>query len=120
MLRQEWMSADDAQARMSGISNGEKNEILFSRGINYNDLPLWQKRGVGMYFREEVRQGFNPKTEETTSYTRRALHVETELPIGQEYSAMITKIVEDSNMWDKKWGIKQTDRTRKKCNLFVK
>ena len=97
------MSAGDAQSRMSGISNGEKNEMLFSHGINYNDLPLWQKRGVGMYFRDEVRQGFNPKTNETTSYTRRTLHVDMELPIGQEYSAMIARIVEveDSNKWDK-------------------
>lgn len=102
MLRKEGVSADDAQASMSGISNGEKNEMLFSRGINYNDLPLWQKRGVGLYFHDEVRHGFNPKTNEATTYTRRALYIDMELPIGQGYSAMIAKIVEDSNMWDKK------------------
>lgn len=101
-LRKDGISATDAQKRMSGISNGEKNEILFGYGINYNDLPLWQKRGVGLYFRDEQRQGFNPKTNETTSCIRRALHVDMELPTGQEYSAMIAKIVEDSNMWDKK------------------
>ena len=97
ILRKEGVSAANAQKRMSGITNGQKNEILFERGINYNDLPLWQKRGIGMYFRDEQRQGFNPITQETTSCVRRALHVEMELPIGQEYSQLINKIINEQN-----------------------
>lgn len=92
-LRKEGVSAGDVQKMMSGISNSEKNEILFARGINYDDLPLWQKRGVGMYFRDEQKQGYNPVTRKTTSYTRRSLHLEKELPIGSEYSALIEAIV---------------------------
>ena len=72
-------------------------QILFERGINYNDLPLWQKRGIGMYFRDEQRQGFNPITQEITSCVRHALHVEMELPIGQEYSQLINKIIDEQN-----------------------
>ena len=97
ILRKEGVSAANAQKRMSGITNGQKNEILFERGINYNDLPLWQKRGIGMYFRDEQRQGFNPITQETTSCVRHALHVEMELPIGQEYSQLINKIINEQN-----------------------
>lgn len=97
ILRKEGVSATNAQKRMSGITNGQKNEILFERGINYNDLPLWQKRGIGMYFRDEQRQGFNPITQETTSCVRHALHVEMELPIGQEYSQLINKIINEQN-----------------------
>ena len=100
-LRKGGMSADNAQERMSGISSGEKNEILFERGINYNNLPLWQKRGVGMYYRDEQRQGYNPKTKETTLCTRRALHVDMELPMGQDYAQLITAIVDESNKEDK-------------------
>ena len=98
-LRKEGMSADNVQKRMSGISNGQKNEILFERSINYNDLPLWKKRGIGMYFRDEQRQGFNPVTNETTSCIRRALHIEMELPTGQEYSQIIKKIINKS-IWN--------------------
>ena len=97
MLRKEGVSADDAQKRMSGISNSEKNELLFERGINYNDLPLWQKRGVGMFYRDEQREGFNPVTKETTSYIRRVLHLEMELPIGLDYSRLISDILEGAN-----------------------
>ena len=99
-LRKDGVSAEDAQKRMAGISNSEKNELLFERGINYNDLPLWQKRGVGMYYCDETREGFNPVTREVTSYTRRALHVEMDLPIGQEYSCLIDTIVKRSNNYD--------------------
>jgi len=96
-LRKEGVSAEDAQKQMTGISNSEKNDILFERGINYNDLPLWQKRGVGMYYRIEEREGFNPITNKTTTCTRRALHVEMDLPIGLEYSNLIETIVKQSN-----------------------
>ena len=101
-LRKAGISADDAQKRMSGISNSEKNEILFEHGINYNDLPFWQKRGVGMYYRNEQRHGFNPVTNEITTYTRRSLHLDMELPIGQDYSIFIATIFEESNKEDMK------------------
>ncbi len=90
-LRKNGIPASDAQKRMSGLPNSEKHEILFRNGINYNDLPLWQKRGVGMYYRAEQRQGFNPKTNETTLFTRNMLHMD--LPIGQEYSELIKRIL---------------------------
>ena len=94
-MRKEGSSASAAQKRMSGISNSKKNELLFERGINYNNLPLWQKRGVGVYFRDEERKGFNPKTKEETVCVRRVLHLEEELPIGEEYSRMIKEIVSE-------------------------
>ncbi|MBR5687022.1 MAG: hypothetical protein IKX36_03590 [Prevotella sp.] len=99
-LRKEGVSANAAQKRLSGISTSEKNEILFERGINYNDLPLWQKRGVGMYYHNVQRQGFNPMTNETTTYIRRALQLEMELPIGKDYSRLINTIIEQSNKED--------------------
>lgn len=92
-LRKEGVSAEEAQKLMSGISNSKKNEILFQRGINYNDLPLWQKRGIGVYYKNEVREGYNPVIREATQYTRHSLHIEMDLPIGSEYSALIEEIV---------------------------
>ena len=97
-LRKEGMSANDAQKRMLGISNREKNEILFERGINYNDIPLWQKRGVGIYFNTFNLDGYNPKTNERVYYTRRGLHVDKEVPVGEEYSKLITQIMAESNI----------------------
>jgi len=38
-LRDEGMSVGAATAALRGKSVAEKNELLFSRGINFNDLP---------------------------------------------------------------------------------
>jgi hypothetical protein len=55
-----------------------------------------------MYYRHEQLQGFNPVTNETTTYTRRSLHLDLELPIGQDYSRLIATILEESNKEDGK------------------
>jgi tRNA(His) 5'-end guanylyltransferase len=94
MLRQEGLSAKVADKKIMGVSNGVKNEILFQRGINYNDLPLWQRRGIAIYFKDEEKPGFNPITQETTSCIRRSIYVEEELPIREEYSKMIRDIID--------------------------
>ncbi len=47
-LRKEGMSPNEATKKLSGISITEKNELLFQKGINFNELPNWQKRGIGI------------------------------------------------------------------------
>ena len=39
----------------------------------------------------------NPIAKATTSYIRRALHLEMELPIGQDYTELLYAILEDAN-----------------------
>jgi tRNA(His) 5'-end guanylyltransferase len=67
-LRQDGMSPDEATKKLSGISNAEKNELLFQKGINFNELPNWQKRGVGIYWEEFEKNAMNPKTGESVTY----------------------------------------------------
>jgi hypothetical protein len=43
------------------------------RGINFNDLPLWQRRGAGLYWQRYQKTGTNPLTQEVVSTTRRQL-----------------------------------------------
>lgn len=93
LLRKEGLSANNAQKRIGGLSNAEKNELLFSHGINYNDLPYWQRRGVGMYYRDEEKDGFNPKTGVHTTCVRRALFLQEKLPIGEKYAELVKSII---------------------------
>ena len=53
-----------ATSELEGKSVGYKNELLFQKGINYNDLPSWQKRGIGIYFRDIEKEGYNPVNDE--------------------------------------------------------
>ena len=83
-LRKEGMSKRQATSLLTGKGNDFKNELLFKRGINYNDLPGWQKSGVGVSFIEVEREGYNPIADEKTVTMRRELYTNYNLPYGVE------------------------------------
>ena len=88
------MDANQATAELDGKSTSYKNELLFSRGINFDKLPSWHKRGIGVYWADVEKIGFNPitKTEEKT--IRRKLQVDMELPLGETYGKMVSSYLE--------------------------
>lgn len=97
-LRKDNFSQTNATKKIEGVSVAEKNELLFSYNINFNDLPLWQKRGIGFYWEELDKEGFNPKTNEQVISKRRQLKVDMELPMKDEYSKFILDIIEVNNV----------------------
>lgn len=88
-LRQEGASASEATQRLSGLKSSDKQELLFQRGINFNDLPNWQKRGTGVCYESIEKEGFNPLTKETVTVERRALTVVEDLPFGDDLSEFL-------------------------------
>ena len=88
-LRKEGKTQNEANDALEGKSVPFKNELLFQKGINYNDLPHWQKRGVGVRFEEYEKEGFNPITQEKTKTTRRGLVVDYDIPLGEEYKKYV-------------------------------
>ena len=94
LLRKEGRSVREATNMLKGKGVSYKNELLFSRGINYNDLPSWQKRGVGLWKEPYVKMGYNPITKEPTMTTRQRIHIEYELPIGQAYGDMVAELMD--------------------------
>jgi len=94
ILRKEGRSSREATSAIKGISVSEKNELLFQRGINFNDIPNWQKRGFGVYWKSYEKVGYNPKTGESVATQRNKLHIEFELPKKDEYSEFIQNMIE--------------------------
>lgn len=92
-LRDEGVSPDAAAKSLSGVSIADKNELLFRRGVNFNDLPAWQRRGVGVVWEEYERPAVNPKTGVAVAATRRRLKSLLELPMRDEYSRFIEAMV---------------------------
>lgn len=76
-----------------GLSVATKNELLFQNGINFNALPLWQKRGFGVYWEEYDHSGANPITGEKVIVRRKRLHRDLELPMKDEYSTFLRNLV---------------------------
>lgn len=91
MLRKEGENINQATHQVKGLSRQEKHDLLFSRDINFNELPSWQKRGTGLYWKEIEKEGFNPKTQQTTTSIRRIIFKDDELALGDEYSRFIQR-----------------------------
>ena len=95
MLRKEGKGVKEATETLEGKSVAFKNELLLSRGINFDKLPSWQKRGIGIYWVDVEKTGYNPKTEQEVKAIRKALEVNYELPIGEEYGNYVISFLND-------------------------
>jgi tRNA(His) 5'-end guanylyltransferase len=93
-LRKENYNKKEATVYIEHKTVAEKNELLFSHGINFNDLPNWQKRGVGLYWASEEKTGFNPKDKTEVSTKRNTIKIDYDLPMREEYSNFVEKILE--------------------------
>lgn len=92
-LRKNSLDERAATKRLLGLSVSQKNELLFQYGINYNDLPNWQKRGVGLYWEEYDKPSCNPITNQQVMARRRRIHTEFELPMKDEYGLFVRSLI---------------------------
>jgi tRNA(His) 5'-end guanylyltransferase len=95
LLRKQGQSVAQATSFLSGMSVAAKNELLFQHGLNFNDLPLWQKRGVGLYWESYARPARNPLTGEEVVAQRRRIRVDEELPMKEAYSRFIGQLLQE-------------------------
>ena len=88
-LRDDGMSPKQADAQLLGSSVAQKNELLFRYGVNFNDLPNWQKRGTLVYWETFLKPGRNPLSGETTQTVRRRLKIDTNIPSRQQLAPFL-------------------------------
>ena len=92
-LRAQGLNEQQATNRLLGLSASQKNELLFQYGINFNDLPNWQKRGVGLLWEEYDKRSFNPISGKPVVACRRRIHEEYDLPMKDEYGRFVQSIL---------------------------
>jgi tRNA(His) guanylyltransferase len=93
-LRKEGKTVRQATKTLEKMSVANKNELLFQRGINFNDLPLWQKRGTGLYWETYEKEAVNKLTGEKVFANRRRIKIDYELPMRDEYSDFIESFLQ--------------------------
>ncbi|MBE9116765.1 guanylyltransferase [Lusitaniella coriacea LEGE 07157] len=94
MLRRSGDSARGATKKLERLSVSDKNELLYRQaGMNFNDLPNWHKRGVGLYWESYQKEAINPVTGEKVFAMRRQIKIDIELPMKDSYSAFIRDLV---------------------------
>ena len=94
-LRKQGQSVEEATRRLSKRTISEKNELLFAHGINFNDVPAWQRRGVGLYWEEYEKIGRDPIRKIDVPTLRRRVKVDRELPMKEEYDLFLQKFLEE-------------------------
>lgn len=95
-LRAEGADVAEATGRLSGLPVSEKNELLFQRGVNFNDLPMWQRRGIGVVWEDYEKPAVNPKTGEQVTASRRRLKSILDLPMRDEYSRFVAELLKSA------------------------
>lgn len=93
-LRKEGQSEQQATQQLRGLSASQMNELLFQRGINFNELPNWQKRGTGLYWEQYGNPSVNPVTQEAVTSRRRRIRVEFDLPMKEEYAKFVERFID--------------------------
>ncbi len=79
------------------MSVAQKNELLFQHGINFNDLPSWQKRGSGLCWEEYEKEAVNPMSGERVSASRRRICRNLDLPMKDAYGEFVQKLVSNES-----------------------
>jgi tRNA(His) 5'-end guanylyltransferase len=91
-LRGEGATERDATETLKGATVAQKNELLFQRGLNFNDLPSWQKRGVGLYWEDFEKASIDPRNQQEVVAIRRRIRQDSELPLGADYRTLVQSI----------------------------
>lgn len=93
-LRKQGSKPEAAQKQLDGLSVPAKNEMLFAQaGVNFNDLPRWEKRGWALRWKTITKQAVNRKTGEEVETERRQLTLDMELPMGDEFSDLVRALL---------------------------
>jgi tRNA(His) guanylyltransferase len=92
-LRQAGRSARQATRELNRTNKADKNELLSRHGITFDDVPGWQRRGIGLWWETYDHEGFDPVREITVATTRRRIRTETELPARDDYRALIGSLI---------------------------
>jgi tRNA(His) 5'-end guanylyltransferase len=91
-LRHAGQSRQEATRAMDGTSAADKNELLLRHGVNFNDLPTWQRRGVGLWWETYERPGYDPVRGTEVTASRRRIAVDRELPMKDAYRALVERL----------------------------
>lgn len=94
-LRKKGISQTVATAELEGRSISDKKELLSQMGVNYDELPAWQKTGMGIYFGDVLKEGYNPITNTKVITKRRELIVNYDLLTGEDYRKFVLDFLND-------------------------
>ena len=92
-LRHEGKTAGQATALLTKATRAAKHDLLHERGINFDEVPGWQKRGTAMWWETFEREGFDPVRKVKVTATRRRLRTDRGVCDGTEQEDLIAGLL---------------------------
>ncbi|MFK7985863.1 MAG: tRNA(His) guanylyltransferase Thg1 family protein [Sandaracinaceae bacterium] len=94
LLRRGGLDDRAASEKLRGVPVKARHELLYEGGIQFSELPLWQRRGIATRWVEREQRGENPKTGAEVVSLKRELCVDRELPMKEAFEALVRSIVD--------------------------
>jgi tRNA(His) 5'-end guanylyltransferase len=94
-LRDEGKTASQASRILDKKGFGFKVDLLQEKGINFDEVPVWQRYGTGISYKDVEREGFNPIKNEKVIVQRRELFADYEIPHGDEYRKYVVEFLKE-------------------------
>jgi tRNA(His) 5'-end guanylyltransferase len=96
-LRDQGLSAQEAARQLVGMSAARMDALLLqAKNLKFGDLPSWQRRGVGLYWKDHGKQSENPKTGPDVIAIRRRIKRDFERPVKDAYDSFIRGLVNNT------------------------
>ena len=93
-LRNEGLGARAATRELSRLSRDQKKTLLLeTSSLEYGSLPVWQRRGIGLYYEYYEKVGTNPLTGRQATAQRRRIKVDLDIPWGEEHNRVIDELM---------------------------
>lgn len=96
-LRHHGLSSEEAVAQLNKQDAHQQQTLLAHHGIDYRQLPLWQRRGIGLHWEQGEKHGYDPQRRQVVVAQRRVLRQNMELPAGDAYSRYLLELLEHAD-----------------------
>jgi tRNA(His) 5'-end guanylyltransferase len=102
-LQESRLSEKEAEERLKGMKAAQVHELLFRTGINLNETPMWQRRGILIAKERYEKEGYNPKAGKKVVVTRYEVVQHWDLPLfeseeGRNLMAELIDPIENENL----------------------
>jgi tRNA(His) guanylyltransferase len=95
-LRKRGASAAEAASVLNRCASGAQRRLLQQNGIDFDQLPAWQRHGVGFYWESYEKRGRDPVANREVTATRRRIHTELDLPAGAAYADLLRGAINEA------------------------
>lgn len=92
-LRAAGHSAGEVVRMLDGQDAGFQRRQLAAHGVDPDSLPMWQGRGVGLYWEAYEKLGYDPTQDKEVIATRHRILVDHDLPSGEDYARLLRGLI---------------------------